>query len=67
LSGPGKLTRQLGITERFKGKMLGVETGLWIENKKIQPEIVRKKESGLIMLRKQKTGWNAIAGKIIQV
>ncbi len=47
LSGPGKLTKQLGITERFKGKMLGVETGLWIENKKIQPEIVRKKRIGV--------------------
>lgn len=31
-SGPGKLTRALGIDKRFNGKRLSVKTGLWIED-----------------------------------
>jgi len=47
LSGPGKLTKRLGISGRFKGKTLGVETGLWVENKILQPEVVREKRIGI--------------------
>ena len=31
ISGPGKLTKKLGITKSLNGKKLGKESGLWIE------------------------------------
>lgn len=33
ISGPGKLTRELGITKIFNGKLAAKATGLWIEDR----------------------------------
>ncbi|MDB5188545.1 MAG: DNA-3-methyladenine glycosylase [Candidatus Nomurabacteria bacterium] len=30
-NGPGKLTKQFGIDKRVNGKLLGTQTGIWIE------------------------------------
>ncbi len=65
LAGPGNLTRYLGIDRTLKGQTLGEESGLWIEAATTQPEVVLTPRIELIMPRKQKTGLNGIAGKII--
>jgi len=43
ITGPGKLTKHLGITRAVNGKMLGTTTGIWIEQdiSSQQPKIVR--------------------------
>lgn len=47
--GPGKLTKALAITKAFNGKMLGTETGLWIEypEKRLKKTIQRLPRVGV--------------------
>jgi len=45
LNGPAKLTKYLGINGKLNGRMLSLETGLWIESGKnfIAPRLIKKK------------------------
>jgi DNA-3-methyladenine glycosylase len=47
MAGPGKLTRHMGINRTFKGQKVGLESGLWIEQKTQQPEIVQTPRIGI--------------------
>jgi DNA-3-methyladenine glycosylase len=47
LSGPGVLTRGLGIDKSFHGEDLGISERIWIEDSDIKPVIIQKPRVGI--------------------